>query len=108
MVELPLSKEAVFRYAVVAQVRARMLAGIDRDAAIADVAEQSHATLAGELREITRRTLQRWTAAYEKLGVAGLEPKPRRRTETSLALEEDLIRFISKTRAEDVRASIPE
>jgi hypothetical protein len=108
MVELPLSKEAVFRYSVVAMVRARVLAGVDRDEAIADVADKSYATLDGEPREVLRRTLQRWTAAYEARGVPGLEPRARPRTDSSLILKKELLHFITRERGEDKRASIPE
>ncbi|HXV13497.1 MAG TPA: hypothetical protein VEC56_04770, partial [Candidatus Krumholzibacteria bacterium] len=102
-------KEALFRYTVVAQVRAQMLAGVCREDAIAEVAERSHARVdGGEPEEVTQRRLQRWTSAYEAAGIAVLEPKSRRRTNTSLALDEKLIDFLRRERATDSDASIPE
>lgn len=108
MIDVPISVEAVFRYTVVSFVRAQMLAGTDRDEAIAEAAEHAHATLHGAPREVTRRTLQRWMTAFEEDGVRGLEPRARPRTTTSLVLDDKLIHFIANERREDLEASIPE
>ena len=108
MIDVQISEEAVFRYSVVSFVRVRMLAGEDRDVAIAKAAECAHPTLRGSALKVSRRTVQRWVNAYEKDGVSGLEPMARPRTTTSLVLEDKLIRFIRDERKEDVEASIPE
>lgn len=105
---LPASRLALFRYRLVSEVRARVLAGTKPAAAVGEVASRSHLDRDERLRHVTARSLYRWLAAYEKHGFAGLEPKPRRRSESSDALSQRLLRFFATEKAKDRDASIPE
>jgi transposase InsO family protein len=104
----PLSEEALLRYQVVSLVRARLLAGMSRADAVKDVAALVHATLGGELRRVSERSVYRWLATYEHEGVEGLEEKPREAGAASRVLDRRLLEFLAASRAKDRRASIPE
>ena len=102
------SSEALLRYSVLAQVEALILGGERASAAVVHVAGRQHAQVDGRPVRISVRTIQRWRAAYAKGGLAALEPKDRRRTETSQALSEALVDFLRAEKARDPQASIPE
>lgn len=103
-----LSPTALFRFSVVSQVLARLLGGQVRARAVEEVAAREHATPTGEMRKVSCRTLYRWLAAYERHGPTGLEPRPRPRTESSVALPEAFVAFLRREKDQDSRASIPE
>jgi transposase InsO family protein len=104
----PFSTEALFRYQVVSLVRARMLGGVRRVTAVAEVAGLGHATSEGELRKVCARSVYRWLAAYERDGFGGLEDKPRKPGSTSRVLPARLLEFLAESRKKDRDASIPE
>lgn len=105
---------ALLRYSVLAQVEALVLGGRRVGAAVREVAGRDHARLddedggvVGDVR-VSVRTIQRWRAAYAAGGLAALEPKSRRRTESSLVLSEALVAFLRTEKERDPRASVPE
>ncbi len=100
--------EALFRYALVAELRALCVRGMSRAGAVRQLAAQVHVTLEGEPRQVSARTLYRWLAAFDQCGVGALEPAPRARTESSVALPEALIAFVHNEKTQDPAASIPE
>ena len=100
--------EALFRHGVVSCVLAREAMGALRAHAIDAVMACPHRTLAGALRALTRRTLYRWLADFARDGVAGLEPKARAKTETSVVLSDEFVRFLRFEKEDDPEASIPE
>ena len=104
------SQTALFRYSVLAQVAALVLAGRPRGRAIRAVAAQDHVHPDGRLGRVTVRTLQRWLAAYDAAGgdLAALEPKSRKRTTTSIVLPDALIVYMGEEKIRDPRASVPE
>ena len=102
------SSEALFRYSVLAQVEALVLADSPVGRALRQVAQRDHARPDGRSARVTLRTIQRWRTAYAESGLGGLEPKGRLRTETSVALPETLIAFFRAQKARDPRASVPE
>ena len=104
------SETALFRYSVLAQVAALMLAGRPRGRAVRAVAARDHVQPSGRLVRVKLRTLQRWQAAYDAAGgdLAALEPKSRQRTTTSVALPESLVVFMNDEKIRDPRASVPE
>lgn len=104
---LLLSPEALFRYQVVAAVKARELAGQGTDAAVREVAAQRHLTLAGEQRSVSVRSIYRWMAELERDGPSGIETAPREQL-VSRALPERLLEFLVAEKAEDRYASVPE
>lgn len=104
----PPSEEALFRFQVVSQVLSRLLAGHPRALAVGAVAGQPHATVTGSLRSVSRRTLYRWLAAYQRGGLACIEPAERTRTETSVVLPAAFIEFMRSEKAADPAASVPE
>ena len=102
------SPTALFRFSVVSQVLSRLLGGQQRAQAVGDVVAAEHATPDGELRRVSRRTLQRWLAAYDKKGLAGLEPASRQKTIASTVLPQELLSFLGHEKQIDSRASVPE
>jgi len=102
------SSEALLRYAVLAQVEALVLGGWPVGRALREVARREHVRADGQPARVTLRTLQRWRTAYAQGNLLGLEPKSRRRTETSVALPEALIAFFRAEKQRDPRASVPE
>jgi len=104
----PPSSEALLRYSILAQVEALLLGGCRAAAAVREVAARQHADPAGRAVRVSARTIQRWRAAYQNGGIAGLEPKSRKRTETSIILDEALITFFKTEKEADPRASVPE
>jgi putative transposase len=104
---LVLSPEALFRYQIVSAVKARALSGQGTDAAVREVAAQTHLTLAGEHKTVGIRSIYRWLAELERDGPTGIETaKP---TPTiSQALPQQLLDFLAEEKAEDRYASVPE
>lgn len=104
------SQTALFRYSVLAQVAALVLAGQPRCRALSDVSLRDHAFPDGGLRRIRLRTLQRWQAAWDasRGDLLSLEPRSRKRTTTSVVLPEALVTFMKKEKIRDPRASVPE
>src|SRR5687768_8310066 len=88
------SSAALFRYQVVCQVRARVLAGHTFARAVRDVSALAHERLDGESCRVSRRTLYRWLVAYDRAGLGALEPTPRKRTATSEALPQAWVEFV--------------
>lgn len=102
------SPEALFRYTVVSQVRSLEMTGQPSASAVCQVSLRLHYQLNGMARRISERTVYRWVAAYEEHGMAGLEPTPRPRTDSSVVLPVDLLSFVLDQRRVDPDASIPE
>ena len=102
---LPASKEALFRYRVVAAVLARVAAGWVRAEAVREAAAQLHLGVDGALRQVS---VYRWLLAWDRGGMVGLESHSRRRTQTSEVLPEALLEFLAAEHLRDPAASIPE
>jgi hypothetical protein len=105
-----LSPTTLFRYSVLAQVAALVLAGWLRCRALLEVSRRDHALPSGRLVRVSLRTLQRWQAAWDASGgdLGALEPRSRKRTATSVALPIVLVVFLKKEKERDPRASVPE
>jgi transposase InsO family protein len=100
------SAEALFRYRVVAQVLARVALGVLRADAVCEVVDDELVDVrCGRLRSTSRRTVYRWLAAYEREGLAGLEPRPRARASK---IPNALVDFLRDEKGRDPQASIPE
>ena len=102
------SSAALLRYSVLAQVEALILGGCRASVAVREVAGRDHADLDGRSVRVSVRTIQRWRAAYAAGDMAALEPKDRRRTESSQTLTATLIAFLRTEKQLDPRASVPE
>ena len=102
------SSVALLRYSVLAQVEALVLGGWRVSAAVREVARRDHAPVDSGAVRLSVRTIQRWRAAYVSGGLAALEPRDRRRTESSQTLSAALVAFLRSEKAADPRASIPE
>lgn len=102
------SQTALFRYSVLAQLHALVLAGETQGRAARIVVSRDQVHPDRLLVRVKLRTLRRWRAAYEKGGLVALEPRSRKRTTTSLALPEALITFFRDEKTRDPRASVPE
>lgn len=104
----PLSPQALFRYQVVCQVRARTLAGEALAAVVASIAERPQFDLRGDrARRVSPRSTYRWVAAYQQGGLAALETAVRAET-ASRALPAELLSFARTEKALDGHASVPE
>lgn len=104
----PLSTAALLRYQVVSLVRARLLAGVDRASAVAEVAAMDHATPRGELRRVSARSVYRWLALHVEGGTPALEERARTPGAASRVLPKELLDFLAAERDGDRDASIPE
>lgn len=102
------SPEALFRYAVISQVRARVIAREKRVNAVQAVAGILHTTLDGHPILVGKRTIYRWLAAFEEHGFTGLEPAGRPRSEASRVLDSKFLTFLADQKKADPRASLPE
>lgn len=104
------SAEVLFRYRLVAHVLARVLFGVARADAIAEITgdEVEHVEICspGRMRTVSDRTLYRWLAAYGERGLAGLEPEKVQRPST--ALSPKLVAFLRAEKLGDRYASVPE
>jgi transposase len=105
---VPPSSEALLRYSVLAQVQALILGGWGPSAAMREVAGREHARPDGHVVRVSVRTIQRWRSAYARDGIGGLEPASRKRTETSVILDDALIAFLRTENERDPRAGVPE
>lgn len=105
---VPLTPEALFRYQVVCQVRARTLGGEGLASAVSAVAATPQLYLrGGDPRGVSVRSAYRWTAAYEAGGLAALETAVRAET-ASRVLPAELLSFARAEKALDAHASVPE
>jgi transposase InsO family protein len=102
------SAEALFRYQVVSLVLAARARGISSLESIRQAALHRHRRLDGTLRGVSARTIRRWTRAFERRGLPGLEPASRSRTSTSVVLSARLLDFVRVQKQQDERASLPE
>lgn len=105
---MPCSAEALFRYQVVSQVRALVAGSIKLSQAMREVATAVHVSLTGKSRHVSLRSVQRWFVAYQKGGVAGLEPAGRSSHAGCKALSKKLREFALSEKKRDPRASTPE
>lgn len=106
MTNIPPSRHALFRFAVLSPVLARLRLGEPPAIVIDDQARRLHADFVGSLRRVSPRTIYRWLAAYRDRGVAGLEPEVR--ASASRALPLDFVEFLRVEKTGDRDASIPE
>jgi hypothetical protein len=100
---------ALFRYSVVSQVEALVLAGQRVSVAVRRVAARTHRRDddAG-LKTVSPRSIHRWRRAYASGGIAALEPRIRAKTATSTVLPSKLIEQLRAQKSADPAASIPE
>lgn len=103
------SAEALFRYSVVSQVEALVLAGERVSAAVRQVASRTHlrSDNAG-LKTVSPRSIHRWRRAYASGGLAALQTRSRAKTETSAVLPGKLIERLRAEKVADPAASVPE
>jgi putative transposase len=106
--DLTPSELALSRYLLVGLVLSREGQGQVRAHAVEGVCAQSFVALDGRKLLRSGRTLYRWVAAFEQGGIRALEPAPRRRTEASLVLPEELLEFLRDQKELDGGVSIPE
>lgn len=102
------SKEALSRYLAVSLVLSRERTGEPRPVAVAAVAAAQLPAVDRPGRRRGVRTLYRWLEAFEKHGLAGLEPAARPRIKDSAVLSEKLLSFLKDEKRLDPHASVPE
>ncbi len=106
--QLPASPEALFRYQVVSLVLAYMAGGEVRAHAVRAAASPRWLRPDGTLRQVSMRSVYRWLKAWNAHHIAGLEPRPRQRIQTTEALSERFVDFLRREHQRDPEASIPE
>lgn len=99
---------SISRYAAVAQVLAKVTAGMTISRAIRQVAKVSLRHLDGRPMRISVRTLQRWVAAYQSGGIDALAPVSRLSAAPSKVLSTDFLAYLVAAKTTDPDASIPE
>lgn len=104
----PCSTVALHRFLAVSWVLTLEQRGLSRTQAAEDVAQDLPAGLHGEAWERSARTVLRWVRSYEEAGIGGLEPEPRKRTDSSLVVPGELLVFVRSEKTADPRASLPE
>lgn len=102
------SVEALLRFRIVSEVLTEVMRAKPRGQAVRDVASRQHSEFDGTERWVSARTLYRWVGAYERGGLAALEPQKRQRVETSAVLPETLVSFLREEKQTDPLASVPE
>src|SRR6266536_180390 len=70
----PAEQVALFRYRVIAEPANPRLSAAERGRLVRVLAAQTHAHPDGTMRAYSRGTLDRWIAAYQTHGLAGLRP----------------------------------
>ena len=107
MPDMP-SDTQITRYAAVAQVLAKIAAGMTFSRAIRAVSKSELRDLNGRRIRVSVRTLQRWMAEYQSHGIDGLRPVSRLSPRPSMVLSDDFLKFLIATKTADPNASIPE
>lgn len=105
---IPASAEALLRYQVVSAVLAMVVSGQVRADAVRAVAALPWLDLNRRQRRVSTRSIYRWLKAWTNAGIAGLEPRSRKRCEASEVLPEAFIDFLRLEHGRDLEASIPE
>lgn len=103
----PPSAVALFRFAILAQVRVRVLRGDALVDAVRTVAGAEHVGLDQRPCRVSARSIYRWLAASPSGGLAGLAPAVRA-PRASAVLDPALVAFLVAEKEADARASIPE
>ena len=94
---------------MVSQVRALLFGGcLTLAAAIRQVIGRPYFDLRGRRIRLSERSAYRWVAAYERDGLRGLEPQPRKGVEGSAVLSAELLAFLEEQKKLDEGASVPE
>lgn len=73
----PAEALALWRYHLIAEALDPRLSGRERGLLVRRIATDEHVTPAGELRGVSRNTLNRWIRRYRADGLAGLRDRPR-------------------------------
>lgn len=103
----PIPDVALFRFAVLSEVRVQILRGQTMARAVRDVASREHVGADGRPCRVGSRSIYRWLAAFSEAGVVGLASTPRSPV-ASHVLEPALVAFLAAEKRADGRASIPE
>ena len=92
----PAEALALWRYHLIAEALDPRLGGRERGQMVRRIAAEEHRTPAGEIRGVSRNTLDRWIRSYRADGLAGLRDRPRADRGTarrSAALLDEAIRL---------------
>lgn len=102
------SSRALFRFAVISQVLARVHSGEPLAEAVRAVSLTDHVQFDGTAQRVSVRTIRRWLGAYRADDMDGLEPKQRTAAEVSDVLPPRFVGFLLREKLQDRAASIPE
>ncbi len=103
------SSQALFRFAVISQVLARVHGGEQHAEAVRAVSLIDHVRFDGTAQRASERSIRRWLGAYRAAGMGGLEPKKKQsNASTSNVLPPSFVDFLTREKLQDRAASIPE
>jgi transposase InsO family protein len=106
---LILSTEALWRYSVVSEVRAKILGGMSLADAVRQTATTAHVRPSGDAEVVSTRSIYRWFADFKIGGVDELETaRPAPSDHVSKALCAELVEFLRSEKSVDRYASVPE
>lgn len=103
-----MSSETLFRFRIVSAVDALHTLGHGKTAAVRRIASTAHTRPDGPPRKVSESTIWRWLRAYDRDGLAGLEPEARAPLIGSRVLSEKFTDYLVRESADDRAASIPE
>jgi len=101
-------KAAITRYAAAALVLAKVTAGMKLAQAVKEVARQTILDHRGRVKRLSRRSLYRWVATFQKGGLVALADTPRTSSEPTRVLSAEFIDFMMAEKTKDKDASLPE
>jgi len=102
------SGPALFRFAVISQVMARLHGGEPLAEAVRAVARLDHVQFDGTSHRVSERSIRRWLAAYRAEGIRGLGPRKPSSAPASQVLAPGFVDFLVREKLQDRAASIPE
>lgn len=102
------SRQALFRFAVVSRVIARIHGGEPPAEAVRRVAASGHVRFDGTAQRVSERSIRRWLEAYRAAGMDGLASKKPTRVTPSNALPPRFVDFLVREKLRDPVVSIPE
>jgi len=101
-------RAAITRYAAVSLALAKVAAGMTLASAVRATAAQCMLDHHGRAKQLSRRSLYRWVAAFKEGGLAALADTPRTSSAPTHALPQAFIDFLVAEKGADKDASLPE
>src|SRR5213594_4996225 len=95
------NQEALFRHAILGDVLSRNLRRGQLRPALKQLAQQAYQDPHGRMRRVAYKTLEEWYYKYRNGGFEALKPRPRKDSNRSRVLAEDIQQLILDMKRED-------